>query len=96
MNILSRFCPEVKEIGERSVAFRDAPAHRVHVAFRDIPHDQKRRNAIYSIFYFGAVIAPSLAGRMGESPSSRSCVVSGPASMFTHGIELLFRRYQAG
>jgi hypothetical protein len=36
MCILSCLCLEVKEISARSVAFRDALAHRIYVAFWDI------------------------------------------------------------
>jgi hypothetical protein len=39
MSILSRLCIEVKEICSKSVAFRDAPAHRIYVAFRDNAHN---------------------------------------------------------
>jgi len=47
MNILSCLHLEVKEIGAKSVAFWDAPAHRIYVAFRDNPHDPNRRNALH-------------------------------------------------
>jgi len=64
MGILSSLCLEVKENSAKNVAFRDAPAHRNYVAFRDTPMTKaakchtfntssRRRNCI------------SLAGRFG-------------------------------
>ncbi len=62
MNILSCLRLEVKEIGAKSVAFWDAPAHRIYVAFWDKPHSPNRRNALYSTLSFRRRNCFSLTG----------------------------------
>ena len=55
MNILSCLCLEVKEIGAKSVAFRDAHAHRIYAAFLDMPD---AKCPTFNTRHFGAAIAP--------------------------------------
>jgi len=65
MNILSCLSLEVKEIGAENVAFWDAPAHRIYVAFWDKTHGPNRRNALHSTLSFRRRNCTSLAGRFG-------------------------------
>jgi hypothetical protein len=39
------------------VAFRDAPAHHVYVAFRDMPHAKRVKRPTFNPVIFGAIIA---------------------------------------
>jgi hypothetical protein len=57
MNIFSRFYLEVKETGAKSVAFLDAPAHRIYVAFLDIAHSPTGEAPYIQHRHLGALIA---------------------------------------
>lgn len=81
MNIFPCLSLEVKEFSAKCVAFRDAPAHLIHGAFRDIALRPKLRNALHSTLHLGAVIAFNWPGGLGEPPMSRPCVTSRLASM---------------
>jgi len=70
MIILSRLCIEVKEIGSKSVAFRDSPAHWIYVAFRDIASRPNRRTALHSTLSIRRRSCVSLAQKHGESTTS--------------------------
>jgi hypothetical protein len=45
----------------RCVAFRDAPARQVYVAFRVIPRANRVKRPTFNPVIFGAVIAPRIA-----------------------------------
>jgi hypothetical protein len=76
MNILSCLRLEVKEIGAKSVAFWDAPAHRIYVAFGTSPTALIGEMPCIQHYHFGAVIALHCPGGLGESPTSRPCEAS--------------------
>jgi len=72
MSILSSLCIEVKEIGSKSVAFRDSPARRIYMAFRDIASRPSRRTTIHSTLSIRRRSCISLARKYGESTTSAS------------------------